>query len=131
MWAQGSMTIFGRCEGGGRRLVKRVSAPLPALLVTMSDRHRAILFNISRTGARLRAENAPPKGTELFLQVSDLAIYAKVVWQTSEECGLLFEREIRGWDVELLHHEASKGAQARMTAAQKGGADDWATGVAR
>lgn len=122
---------FGRCEGGGRRLAKRVSAPLPALLITMSDHHRALLYNISRAGARLRAENAPRKGTEVFLQVEGLEIYARVVWQLGEECGLLFQSQIRAWEVELLHREASKGTEAKMSAAQKGGADDWAAGVAR
>ncbi|HET9810915.1 MAG TPA: PilZ domain-containing protein [Sphingomicrobium sp.] len=122
---------FGKKGGGGRRLAKRVNAPLPALLITMSDRHPAILFNISQTGARLRAQQAPAKGTELFLQVGPLDVYAEVVWQRGEECGLVFQREIRAWDIELLHCEASKGGKARLTAAEKGGADDWVTGVAR
>lgn len=97
----------------------------------MSDRHPALLFNISRTGARLRAKDAPPKGTELFLQVGGLDVYAHVVWSRGEECGLGFQREIDAWDVELLRREGSKGVEGRMTAAEKGGADDWSAGVAR
>jgi hypothetical protein len=104
---------------------------MPVLLITMSDRHPAILFNISQTGAGLRAKNAPPKGTELFLQVGSLDVYARVAWQRGEHCGLVFEREIRVWDVEVLACETSKGTQAKLTAAEKGGADDWATGMAR
>ena len=122
---------FGRQTGGGRRLSKRVEAPLPALLITMSNRHPALLYNISQTGAQLRAKDAPAMGTELFLQVAGLDVYAHVVWTSGEECGLVFEREIRAWDVELLRTEACKGTQAKLTAAEKGGADDWVAGVAR
>ena len=122
---------FGRRAGGGRRAAERKGTPMPALLITMSDRHPAILFNISRTGAGLRAKNAPPKGTELFLQVGDLDVYARVAWQRGERCGLVFEHAIRAWDVEVLSCEAGKGTQARLTAAEKGGADDWMTGLAR
>lgn len=122
---------FGKRGGGGRRSSQRVSAPLPALLITMSERHPAILFNISETGARLRAQDAPVKGTELFLQVGTLDVYAHVIWAKGEQCGLRFQHPIRPWDVEQLRHEASKGTQARLTAAQKGGADDWMAGVAR
>lgn len=124
-------TIFGRQGGGGRRSARRVETPLPALLITMSDRHPAILYNISETGALLRAKNAPAERTELFLQVDSLDVYARVVWKNGEECGLEFEAPIRSWDVELLRAQASKGTEARLTAAEKGGADDWAAGVAR
>ncbi len=122
---------FGKQGGGGRRAARRIYAPLPALLITMADRHPAVLYNISETGARLRARNAPAERTELFLQVDSLDIYARVVWQRGEECGLEFERPIRRWDVELLRSNADKGVEARLTAAEKGGADDWETGVAR
>ncbi|HET7316594.1 MAG TPA: PilZ domain-containing protein [Sphingomicrobium sp.] len=122
---------FGRRNGGGRRQSQRVKAPLPALLITMTDRHPAILFNVSETGAQLRAKDAPQPGTELFLQVGELDVYANVVWKRGEHCGLKFERQIRPWDVEVLHCEAAKGVSARITAAEKGGADDWNSGVAR
>ncbi|HEU5483173.1 MAG TPA: PilZ domain-containing protein [Sphingomicrobium sp.] len=122
---------FGKKGGGGRRSAKRVMAPLPALLITMSDRHPALLFNISKTGARLRAKDAPPEGTELFLQVGGLDVYANVVWSRGEQCGLEFQREIDSFDVEQLRREGSRGSDAGMTAAEKGGADDWVTGVAR
>lgn len=125
------MTGFGKRGGGGRRSSRRVRAPLPALLITMGDRHPAILYNISETGALLSAKNTPAEKTELFLQVDSLDVYARVVWRRGEECGLEFESPIRPWDVELLRSNASKGMQARLTAAEKGGADDWAAGVAR
>jgi hypothetical protein len=122
---------FGTKEGGGRRNSSRISAPLPALLITMSDRHPAILFNISRSGALLCAKNAPATGTELFLQVGNLDVYARVAWKDGERCGIKFDHDIRHWDVEQLRTLAGKGSDARLHAAEIGGADDWAAGVAR
>ncbi len=122
---------FGIRQGGGRRSSKRFDTPLPALLITMSDRHSAILFNISQTGAKLRVQAPPPKGTELFLQVGTIDVYASVMWRRGEICGLRFDHEIRPWDVEQLRLEAEKGTTAKLTAAEKGGADDWAIGLAR
>jgi hypothetical protein len=122
---------FGTRGGGGRRAGKRVDVALTASLITMSDRHPAILFNISQTGAKVRAKSAPPKGTELFLQLGTLDVYAHVIWQENELCGLRFDVPIRAWDVEQLRLEAQKGTLARLTAAEKGGADDWTHGVAR
>lgn len=122
---------FGKRDGGGRRIARRVEAPQPALLVAFCGRHRALLFNISRTGAMLRAENAPPAGTELFLQVGELEIFATVAWNRGEECGLAFEREICDWEIRLVNNEANRGTKARLKPAEKGGADDWMGGVAR
>ncbi len=125
------LVSFGKQVGGGRRSTRRVDAPLPALLITMSERHPALLSNISQTGAKLRAKAAPAKGTELFLQVGTLDVYARVAWRRGEVCGLRFDRAIRSWDVEQLRMEAYKGTVANLSAAEKGGADDWETGVAR
>lgn len=97
----------------------------------MSDRHPAVLIDISGTGALLNAKDAPAQGTELFLQVGCLDVYAKVVWKEGERCGLKFENPIRPWDLEQLRSSASNGEKANLSAAEKGGADDWATGVAR
>jgi hypothetical protein len=123
--------MFGKREGGGRRFGKRVDIPLPALLITMSDRHPAVLVDISLTGALLNAKDPPTKGTEIFLQVGCLDVYAKVIWKSGERCGLKFENPIRPWDVEQLRSEACSAQKAKLSAAEKGGADDWATGVAR
>lgn len=96
----------------------------------MGDRRPAILYNISETDALRSAKNTPAEKTKLFLQVDSLDIHARVVWKRDEECGLEFESPIRPWDVELLRSNVSKGTQAKLTAAEKGGADDWATEVA-
>ena len=104
---------------------------MPALLITLSERHPALLFDISKTGARLVAKNPPRKGTELFLQAGGVDVYARVAWQNGDAVGLIFETEIDSWDVEYLRVNSLKAGKAKMTGAEKGGADDWANGVAR
>lgn len=77
------------------------------------------------------AEKIPSENTELFLQVGEVDVHARVVWTSDDQCGLRFEQEIRDWDVELLSYEANRGTKATLHAAERGGVDDWATGVAR
>lgn len=79
----------------------------------------------------LRAENAPRVGEELFLQVGALEIYARVVWRDGEDCGLKFDREIRGWEIAQVTFEANRGTKGALRPAEKGGADDWNAGLAR
>ena len=97
----------------------------------MADRHRALLLNISATGASVRAEKTPKIGTELFLQVGDIDVYARVIWERRGTCGLEFEARLDEWLVEKLRLESIGGGKAKLGAAEKGGADDWTTGVAR
>lgn len=126
-----SRVSFGKCGGGGRRNSKRLEIPEPALLITMADRHRALLLNISATGGKVRAERTPSVGSELFLQVGDIDVYARVIWERRHTCGLQFEPPLDDWLVEKLRIDSNGGGKAHLGAAEKGGADDWASGVAR
>jgi hypothetical protein len=110
---------FGKSGGGGRRVEKRVGAPMQALLITMSERNPALLLDISATGARLRAKNPPPSGTELFLQAGGVDVYARVAWQEGDSVGLAFESRIVGWDVEYLRANALRAGDREIAPAEK------------
>ena len=103
---------FGKCQGGGRRAAKRVTAPQPALLITMSDRHRAL---------RSTSREPEPKCVRRTCRRSVPSCFSRSVTSasvhTSRACGLKFEQEIRDWDVERLHYEASRGTKASLHAA--------------
>ncbi len=103
---------FGRSGGGGRRGDSRVRAPIPALLITMSDRRSAVLLDISQSGARVRSKDPPGEGTELFLQVGGVDVYARVAWQDGTALGLVFETRIDAWDVEYLRANSRKAPSA-------------------
>jgi hypothetical protein len=122
---------FGKRGGGGRRTSKRAEIPQPALLITMADRHRAMLLNISATGAMLRAENTPDVLSELFLQVGPIDVYAHVIWKRHNVCGLEFQPALDEWLVEKLRIESTSDGKAHLKPAERGGVDDWTTGVAR
>ena len=79
----------------------------------------------------MRAEKTPAVKTELFLQVGEIDVYAQVAWRKGDTCGLKFERPLDAWCVEKLRVDCNRGTKADLKAAEKGGADDWSTGVAR
>lgn len=122
---------FGKRGGGGRRELERVAAEWPALLVSLSERHPAILLEISTTGARVQVANPPKKFSEVFLVVDHINAYSRIVWRRGEICGLRFESEIDSFDVEQLRRRTSDPQEARLTPLEKGGADDWRSGLAR
>lgn len=112
-YGAGNRTMsFGKSGGGGRRGDRRVRAPIPALLITMSERHSAELLDISQSGARLRSKDPPGEGTELFLQVGGVDVYARVAWQDGPALGLVFETRIDPWDVEYLRANSLKATSA-------------------
>lgn len=100
-------------------------------MIGMSTRHRAVLIDVSATGARIRAEDPPKRGSEVILQAKNLDVFGRIVWKSGELCGIRFDREIEPFQVELMRREGAEAAAMRMTAAQKGGADDWFAGLAR
>lgn len=122
---------FGKRGGGGRRADEREQVGIPALLVSLTQRHPAILMEISTTGARVRVADPPKKGSEVFLVVEQLNIYGRIVWRSGEVCGLNFAHETNTYDVELVRRKASSPDQSRMTPQQKGGTADWRSGLAR
>lgn len=122
---------FGKRGGGGRRADDRIAAPLPAYVISLSTRHRALLANISATGARVRVEDPPKRGSEVFLMVNGLDLFGRIIWKSGEHCGIRFDDRVEPFALELMRRKADAAAAVRMTAAQEGGADDWATGVAR
>lgn len=125
------INTFGKRGGGGRRATERVSAGLPAQLVSLAHRHPAILIEISTTGARVRAADPPRKNSEVLLVVEHISSYSRIIWRSGEVCGLRFVDEIDLFDVELIRHKASGASTERMTPQQKGGVDDWRSGLAR
>ena len=83
---------------------------LPAQIVCLGARRSGTLINISRTGAQVRLDDPPSKGSEVFLYVTTLQLFARVVWQNHEWCGLQFDEELGVRDLEFIHHEgASRG----------------------
>lgn len=125
------MAQFGRCGGGGRRIDARESAPLPAMVTTLSNSHPAVLVNISRTGAQLRGSNLPHAGEELLIKMGSLQAFATVAWSRGDHCGVEFECRIAVHELQQLRREASTTSLMRLSPEEKLALDDWTIGLAR
>ena len=123
------MGVFGRCEGGGRRVASRSSAPLMAVFTTLTGSHSAVLVDVSSTGARLRGAGLPKMGEELMLNIETVQAFGTVVWSESGECGIAFEIPLPREDEETLRQKVSlaRGLPPDIQAAF----DNWVIGRSR
>lgn len=77
-----------------RRTSRRWRATCPAALETLTGESTGQLWDLSETGARLRLQGPPPKGTTALLKWGSERIICQVVWATEEMCGVAFETAI-------------------------------------
>ena len=120
---------FGKCDGGGRRTAPRQAAPLIAIITTLKDTHEARLVDVSTTGVRLKGEDLPVEGEELFLTIESVRTFGCVAWRRDGECGIAFEGPLPPDAVNGLRQKAAKmgGQPPELRAAF----EDWTLGLAR
>ncbi len=123
------MKIFGKSHGGGRRSAPREKAPLFALFSTITRSHRAIVVDISATGARLRGTDLPGTGDLLEVSIDGLRAFASIIWSDGRQCGIAFESPLTSAEVERLRQKVT--AVAGLSPQLKAALDDWMTGFAR
>ena len=78
------MRIFGKSGATGRRTVPRAQVPIVATVSSSVGEQRAVLIDISRTGARLGGANLPAVGEQLTFQAAGVEAHGDVVWQDEE-----------------------------------------------
>jgi len=123
------MRSFGKCRGGGRRSSERQAAPLIAVVTTLKEAHNAVLVNISQTGVRLRGDNLPDEGAELFVSVERIRSFGTVAWKDAGECGICFDGPLPAADVAAIRSGATKGGPLALQF--QTAFDDWTQGLAR
>jgi hypothetical protein len=123
------MIEFGKRSGGGRRRARREAAPTVAVFTTVTHSHRAVLVDLSATGARLRSGEPPEKGQELMLTVETIRAFGSVAWVRRDQFGVAFDVPIGTTEVQQLRGRIARsaGLAPEMSAAM----DDWNTGMAR
>lgn len=123
------MGAFGKCKGGGRRSAPRASAPLIAIVTTLTASHSAVLLDVSATGARLQGPDLPRLGEELFVTIEGVVAFGTVVWAKTNVRGIAFDGPLKPGDEEKLRQRVSDahGLPPEIKAAF----DDWVLGVAR
>lgn len=123
------MGTFGKCSGGGRRSSSRQIAPLIAVITTLTDSHSAILIDLSRSGVRLRGDDLPDVGQELFVSFDSIRSFGCVAWKRDGQCGIAFDGPLLSADVEAIRHKAAKGRG--FAPELRAAFDDWTLGLAR
>ena len=123
------MVAFGRASGGGRREGSREAAPLSVLMTTVSSSYTAQLVDLSATGARLRCDEIPEIGLELFLTVGRIKTFCTIRWTSNNEFGVQFYEPLLQSDVISVRQEVAAGLG--LDPAYRAAMDDWVLGVAR
>lgn len=85
----------------GRRNRSRLRTMLPATITTINGLYRALLQDISLTGARVHitdrrgiVESLLP-GQDAVLEWADFEAFGTLIWVEGEACGLSFEEIVR------------------------------------
>ena len=116
----------------GRRIAARARVALPASLDTIGGSVRAILRNISETGAMLEVERLPAVGSDAVLCCGELDCFGTFVWARSRWCGFAFDDPIPQATVLRLRASSDTGqAAARSQSELADAARRWAEGARR
>ena len=120
---------FGKSNGGGRRLASREAAPVLASFFTLSRTGKAVVVDVSRTGARLQGRDLPAEGEELIVSLDGVRTYGMVAWAEGDVCGIAFSEPLPPGSLQALRLSVSKarGLPPEIKAAF----DDWTLGIAR
>jgi hypothetical protein len=89
--------LFDERRGDARNAVSR-----PADLLINGSVKKAILLNVSRSGAMLDAAFPPEEGASLVLRCAQVEVPARVVWVRHYRFGLRFDQKIEAWQVASL-----------------------------
>ena len=123
------MVAFGKCKGGGRRSAPRASAPLIAIVTTLTASHSAVLLGVSATGLRLEGPDLPRIGEDLFVTIENVVAFGTVVWANANVRGIAFDEPLKPGDEQKLRQRVSQGRG--LPPDIKAAFDDWVLGVAR
>jgi len=115
----------------GRRRRSRLRVRLPARVITLSETHNAILFDLSLLGAKARIGAPVRVGGDVVLEWNGHEAFGEVVWCQQGFCGIAFFEAISP-DLLLATREYNETAQlpqdreiVRQTARQ------WVEGTTR
>jgi hypothetical protein len=123
------MSTFGKCGGGGRRVAKRLKAPLVTVVATVKESRPAVLDDLSATGARLHGSSLPDPGEDLLITVEGVHAFGTVAWADGDQRGIAFESPLAAGEERHLRQKVAqvKGSSVEDRAAY----DDWSGGFAR
>ena len=88
-----------------RRQSPRQDVMLAGSALAPTRSRSIVVSDLSRDGARLGGRDLPPAGDDVLLIVGTSDTLARVVWQTGEGCGVLFEVPLEDDNVAHMKRE--------------------------
>lgn len=111
----------------GKRLSPRARLNLPARLVTFSSTGPCTLIDLSRSGAKLAATQAPRVGAMVVVEGLPVELFGTVRWSAHELFGVEFDIAMPLDQVVALRHYADD-EEERQKRAQLAYAQSWVQG---
>lgn len=79
-----------------RRAARRSRVTCAASLQTISAENLGQLWDLSQTGARIKADDPPEPETTAILRWASEQVMCRIVWTDDDMCGVAFDRAIEG-----------------------------------
>ena len=101
-----------------RRTNSRSDITLPGLAQLAGEGHRAVLRNISKTGAMIEIEGAAAKGSCVSLSSGALSAGGTIVWSYADCVGVRFDQPISDSDLlqQIMRSDALTARRGASTA---------------
>jgi hypothetical protein len=111
----------------GRRIAARARVALPATIESVRGTERAVLRNLSETGAMLEVAHLPAVGADAIVRCGSLDCFGTVVWARFRWCGVAFEENIPLSEVLRVRETSERSTGAAQRELQAAAAR-WAQG---
>jgi hypothetical protein len=80
-----------------KRRAIRSKTNAPAIIQTAASQYKVKISDISATGARLIAFDAPPSRQDVQLFVNGLRLFGRIVWRRGEAFGIQFDERLHDY----------------------------------
>jgi len=111
----------------GQRDFARARLNLPARIVTFNGTSNCTLIDLSRTGAKIAAQDCPRVGAMVIIEGLPTELFGTVRWSRSGLFGFEFDQQMTHEEVVALRQYAD-GEAERQEQAQLAYARRWVTG---
>lgn len=127
------MPSFGKRNDGvtGRRTAKREDVLVQAAMFGFKQSQAVVLLDVSRTGAKLKGDDFPDPGSDVWIRGAGIDALATVAWKKGNSCGVGFDAPLSDLHVQKLRQDAARARLARLSPEEKLAAEDWLGGLAR
>ena len=90
-----------------RRGTAREEVALAGSALALTRSRSVVISDLSRDGAQLDGRDLPPPGDDLLMVVGKFDTFAKVVWRTTDKCGIRFDALLAEQSIAQMKREGA------------------------